>query len=155
MTDDIFIASLEQYGYLDQVFSRIKEELRYLPDTDELRKVVSAAAAYSRTYTEMGSETISREAASEFIDECSKHPAVTISGLDLPGDEYGPVGTVAKSEQAAGIIKTLKRSSLASSLGDQPQGVSLKQAAMEAREASAKLFDKNVGADGPTRRDER
>lgn len=62
MTDDIFIASLEQYGYLDQVFSRIKEELRYLPDTDELRKVVSAAAAYSRTYTEMGSETISSEA---------------------------------------------------------------------------------------------
>lgn len=29
------------------------------------------------------------------------------------------------------------------------------QAAMEAREASAKLFDKNVGADSPTRRDER
>lgn len=38
---------------------------------------------------------------------------------------------------------------------DTPQGVSLKQAAMEAREASAKLFDKNVGADSPTRRDER
>lgn len=37
----------------------------------------------------------------------------------------------------------------------QPQGMSLKQAAMEAREASAKLFDKNVGADSPTRRDER
>ena len=109
MTDDIFIASLEQYGYLDQVFSRIKEELRYLPDTDELRKVVSAAAAYSRTYTEMGSETISREAASEFIDECSKHPAVTISGLDLPGDEYGLVGTGAKSEQAAGSSKKSRR----------------------------------------------
>lgn len=155
MTNDVFIASLEQYGYLDQVFSRIKEELRYLPDTDELRKVVSAAAAYSRIYTEMGSETISREAASEFIDECSKHPIVTISGLDMPGDEYGPVGTVAKSEQAAEIIITLKQSSLASSLNDQPQGVSLNQTVMEAREASAKLYDKNVGADGPTGRDER
>ena len=71
MKDDVFIASLVQYGYLDRVFSKIKEELRYLPNTDELRKVVSATDAFSHSYRKMGSETITREAASEFIDECS------------------------------------------------------------------------------------
>ena len=62
MKDDVFIASLVQYGYLDRVFSKIKEELRYLPNTDELRKVVSATDAFSHSYIEMGSETITREA---------------------------------------------------------------------------------------------
>lgn len=75
--------------------------------------------------------------------------------LDMPWEEYGPFGKVANDGRALEIINTLKRSSLATSLDDHPQGVSLKQAAMEAREASAKLFDKNVGADSPTRRDER
>lgn len=42
MKDDVFIASLVQYGFLDQVYSRIKNELRYLPDMNELRMVVSA-----------------------------------------------------------------------------------------------------------------
>ena len=53
MKDDVFIASLVQYGYLDRVFSKIKEELRYLPNTDELRKVVSATDAFSHSYIEM------------------------------------------------------------------------------------------------------
>ena len=48
MKDDVFIASLVQYGYLDRVFSKIKEELRYLPNTDELRKV-SLPPMLSRT----------------------------------------------------------------------------------------------------------
>ena len=39
MKDDVFIASLVQYGFLDQVYSRIKNELRYLPDMNELRMV--------------------------------------------------------------------------------------------------------------------
>ena len=130
MKDDVFIASLVQYGYLDRVFSKIKEELRYLPNTDELRKVVSATDAFSHSYRKMGSETITREAASEFIDECSKHPAFIIGGLDMPGDEYGPVGTVAKNEQALEIINTLKQSSVAVSIGHQPQCVKLKQAAI-------------------------
>lgn len=155
MKDDVFIASLVQYGYLDHAFSRIKEELRYLPDTDELRKVVSAANAYSRNYVEMGSEAITREAASEFIDECSKHPAIIIGGLDMPEDEYGPIGTVADNEQALEIINTLKRSSPASSIGDQPQGVSLKQAVMESREASAKLAEVTGGTDEHGGKDER
>lgn len=155
MKDDVFIASLVQYGYLDRVFSKIKEELRYLPNTDELRKVVSAANAYSRNYVEMGSEAITREAASEFIAECSKHPAIIIGGLDMPEDEYGPIGTVANDEQALEIINTLKRSSLVSSLDDQSQGVSLKQAAMESREASAKLAEENGGTDDPDGKDER
>lgn len=155
MKDDVFIASLVQYGYLDQVFSRIKEELRYLPDTDKWRKVVSAANAYSRNYVEMGSEAITREAASEFIGECSKHPANIIGGLDMPEDEYGPIGTVANNEQALEIINTLKRSSPASSIGDQPQGVGLKQAAMESRAASNKLAEVNGGTDEHSGKDER
>ena len=53
MKDDVFIASLVQYGYLDRVFSKIKEELRYLPNTDELRKVVSATDAFSHSYRKM------------------------------------------------------------------------------------------------------
>lgn len=47
MKDDVFIASLVQYGFLDQVYSRIKNELRYLPDMNELRMVVSAADSLS------------------------------------------------------------------------------------------------------------
>lgn len=155
MKDDVFIASLVQYGFLDQVYSRIKNELRYLPDMNELRMVVSAADSLSRHYIEMGSNPVTEEEALEFIEDCSKYPSYVIPGLDMPGDEYGPVGTVAKNEQALEIINTLKQSSVAVSIGYQPQGVKLKQAAMEAREASAKLFDKNVGADSPTRRDER
>ena len=154
-TDDVFIASLVHYDYLDRAFSRIKDELRYLPDTDELRMVVSAADSLSRHYIEMGSNPVTEEEALEFIENCSKYPSYVIPGLDMPWEEYGPFGKVANDGRALEIINTLKRSSLATSLDDHPQGVSLKQAAMEAREASAKLFDKNVGADSPTRRDER
>ena len=150
-----FIASLVQYGFLDQVYSRIKNELRYLPDMNELRMVVSAADSLSRHYIEMGSNPVTEEEALEFIEDCSKYPSYVIPGLDMPWEEYGPFGKVANDGRALEIINTLKRSSLATSLDDHPQGVSLKQAAMEAREASAKLFDKNVGADSPTRRDER
>lgn len=155
MKDDVFIASLVQYGFLDQVYSRIKNELRYLPDMNELRMVVSAADSLSRYYIEMGSNPVTEEEALEFIEDCSKYPSYVIPGLDMPWEEYGPFGKVANDGRALEIINTLKRSSLATSLDDHPQGVSLKQAAMEAREASAKLFDKNVGADSPTRRDER
>lgn len=98
---------------------------------------------------------VTEEEALEFIEDCSKYPSYVIPGLDMPWEEYGPFGKVANDGRALEIINTLKRSSLATSLDDHPQGVSLKQAAMEAREASAKLFDKNVGADSPTRRDER
>lgn len=73
----------------------------------------------------------------------------------MPEDEYGPIGTVANDEQALEIINTLKRSSLVSSLDDQSQGVSLKQAAMESREASAKLAEENGGTDDPDGKDER
>lgn len=111
--------------------------------------------AFSHSYRKMGSETITREAASEFIDECSKHPAFIIGGLDMPGDEYGPVGTVAKNEQALEIINTLKQSSVAVSIGHQPQCVKLKQAAIESRTASAKLAEKNASTDCPCGRDER
>ena len=76
-------------------------------------------------------------------------------GLDMPGDEYGPVGTVAKNEQALEIINTLKQSSVAVSIGYQPQGVKLKQAAIESRTASAKLAEKNASTDCPCGRDER
>lgn len=155
MKDDVFIASLVQYGFLDQVYSRIKNELRYLPDMNELRMVVSAADSLSRHYIEMGSNPVTEEEALEFIEDCSKYPSYVIPGLDMPWEEYGPFGKVANDGRALEIINTLKRSSLATSLDDHPQGVSLKQAAMEAREASAKLFDKNVGADSPTRRDDR
>lgn len=154
-TDDVFIASLVHYDYLDRAFSRIKDELRYLPDMNELRMVVSAADSLSRHYIEMGSNPVTEEEALEFIEDCSKYPSYVIPGLDMPWEEYGPFGKVANDGRALEIINTLKRSSLATSLDDHPQGVSLKQAAMEAREASAKLFDKNVGADSPTRRDER
>lgn len=147
MKDDVFIASLVQYGFLDQVYSRIKNELRYLPDMNELRMVVSAADSLSRHYIEMGSNPVTEEEALEFIEDCSKYPSYVIPGLDMPWEEYGPFGKVANDGRALEIINTLKRSSLATSLDDHPQGVSLKQAAMEAREASAKLFDKNVGAD--------
>lgn len=109
----------------------------------------------SRHYIEMGSNPVTEEEALEFIEDCSKYPSYVIPGLDMPWEEYGPFGKVANDGRALEIINTLKRSSLATSLDDHPQGVSLKQAAMEAREASAKLFDKNVGADSPTRRDER
>lgn len=106
-------------------------------------------------YNYTGSNPVTEEEALEFIEDCSKYPSYVIPGLDMPWEEYGPFGKVANDGRALEIINTLKRSSLATSLDDHPQGVSLKQAAMEAREASAKLFDKNVGADSPTRRDER
>ena len=73
----------------------------------------------------------------------------------MPGDEYGPVGTVAKNEQALEIINTLKQSSVAVSIGYQPQGAKLKQAAIESRTASAKLAEKNASTDCPCGRDER
>ena len=74
MKDDVFIASLVQYGFLDQVYSRIKNELRYLPDMNELRMVVSAADSLSRHYIEMGSNPVTEEEALEFIEDCSKYP---------------------------------------------------------------------------------
>lgn len=75
MKDDVFIASLVQYGFLDQVYSRIKNELRYLPDMNELRMVVSAADSLSRHYIEMGSNPVTEEEALEFIEDCSKYPS--------------------------------------------------------------------------------
>lgn len=137
------------YDERDAVFAQIASEDGWL------RMVVSAADSLSRHYIEMGSNPVTEEEALEFIENCSKYPSYVIPGLDMPWEEYGPFGKVANDGRALEIINTLKRSSLATSLDDHPQGVSLKQAAMEAREASAKLFDKNVGADSPTRRDER
>lgn len=69
--------------------------------------------------------------------------------------EKGWVGTVAKNEQALEIINTLKQSSVAVSIGHQPQCVKLKQAAIESRTASAKLAEKNASTDCPCGRDER
>lgn len=102
--DEVFaqIASLVQYGFLDQVYSRIKNELRYLPDMNELRMVVSAADSLSRHYIEMGSNPVTEEEALEFIEDCSKYPSYVIPGLDMPWEEYGPFGKVANDVTGIG-----------------------------------------------------
>lgn len=87
------------------------------------------------------------------------------SGIDLKG--CGTVVTVDGHDyeimKGATYEDSRKVDDLLDSHGDkpisayrkQPQGMSLKQAVREAREASAKLTEKNGGTEDPTGKDER
>lgn len=73
----------------------------------------------------------------------------------MNAENYNSDIYIPSNTKALEIINTLKQSSVAVSIGHQPQCVKLKQAAIESRTASAKLAEKNASTDCPCGRDER
>lgn len=141
----IFEELCNRYGYTyDDVYdSWLNESPLPSPAISQQPEKIAVAAGYRFNLVD------AREASGIDLKDCGT--VVTVNGHDY---NVMKGATYEDSRKVDDLLDSHGDKPI-SDFRKQPQGMSLKQAAMEAREASAKLFDKNVGADSPTRRDER
>ena len=145
LRERIFEELCNRYGYTyDEVYdSWLHESPLPSPAISQQPEKIAVAAGYRFNLVD------AREASGIDLKGCGT--VVTVDGHDY---EIMKGATYEDSRKVDDLLDSHGDKPI-SAFRKQPQGMSLKQAAMEAREASAKLFDKNVGADSPTRRDER
>lgn len=145
LRERIFEELCNRYGYTyDEVYdSWLHESPLPSPAISQQPEKIAVAAGYRFNLVD------AREASGIDLKGCGT--VVTVDGHDY---EIMKGATYEDSRKVDDLLDSHGDKPI-SDYRKQPQGMSLKQAAMEAREASAKLFDKNVGADSPTRRDER
>lgn len=141
----IFEELCNRYGYTyDEVYdSWLHESPLPSPAISQQPEKIAVAAGYRFNLVD------SREASGIDLKGCGT--VVTVDGHDY---EIMKGATYEDSHKVDDLLDSHGDKPI-SAFRKQPQGMSLKQAVREAREASAKLTEKNGGPDDPTGKDER
>ena len=145
LRERIFEELCNRYGYTyDEVYdSWLHESPLPSPAISQQPEKIAVAAGYRFNFVD------AREASGIDLKGCGT--VVTVDGHDY---EIMKGATYEDSRKVDDLLDSHGDKPI-SAYRKQPQGMSLKQAVREAREASAKLTEKNGGPDDPTGKDER
>lgn len=145
LRERIFEELCNRYGYTyDEIYdSWLHEKPLPSPAISQQPEKIAVAAGYRFNLVD------SREASGIDLKDCGT--VVTVDGHDY---NVMKGATYEDSRKVDDLLDSHGDRSI-SAYRKQPQGVSLKQAAMESREASAKLSEKNRSAESPGGRDDR
>lgn len=145
LRERIFEELCNRYGYTyDEVYdSWLHESPLPSPAISQQPEKIAVAAGYRFNFVD------AREASGIDLKGCGT--VVTVDGHDY---EIMKGATYEDSRKVDDLLDSHGDKPI-SAYRKQPQGMSLKQAVREAREASAKLTEKNGGTEDPTGKDER